>query len=100
MTKKKSSTKTAKAKDFLTDALIYQVSPTNPDDITTLFRMAKALNFTSKYKIVTEFDPLRGVAYISNDYESRTKEATKEILSLCANELLHKAGIEGSVVEE
>jgi hypothetical protein len=97
---KKETKKAAKAKDFISDAIIYQVKPTNLDDVTTLFRFAKELNFTTKYKIVTEFDPERGVAYMSNDFTSRTKEDAREILSLCANELLHKAGIEGSVVEE
>jgi hypothetical protein len=98
--KKTKTKKTQKTTDFVTDAIIYQVIVKNTEDITMLFRMAKELNFTTKYKIVTEFDPLRGVAYMSNDFTNRTKEDAKEILSLCANELLHKAGIEGSVVEE
>jgi hypothetical protein len=92
--------KAPKAKDFITDAVIFQVLVSNLSDITLLFRTASELDFTHKYMIVTEYDPARGVAYLSNDFVARSKESTKEILSLCANELLNAANIAGSVVEE
>lgn len=97
---KSKDTKPAKPKDFITDAVIFQVKVSDLSDINVLFRFAKELNFTAKYQIITEFDPTRGVAYMSNDFTTRSKEVAKELLSLCANELLHKAGVEGCVVEE
>jgi len=97
---KKTKSKVSKVKDFTTDALIFQVLVNDVSDISLLFKTAKELNFTSKYKIITEFDPDRGVAYMSNDFTNRSKENTKEILSMCANELLNEANIEGSIVEE
>jgi len=97
---KNKPTKAPKAKDFITDAVIFQVIVANLSDIQLLFRAASVLDFTHKYKIVTEYDPARGVAYLSNDFVTRSKESTKEILSLCANELLNSANVAGSVVEE
>lgn len=96
----KKKSKTMPVKDYTAESLIFQVLVKNLSDIPILFTTAKTLDFTKKYQIITEFDPDRGVAYVSGDFSNRTKENTKEILSMCASLLLNTANIEGSVVEE
>lgn len=98
--KSKEKKKVVKPKDFTTNALIFQVLVSNPDDIICLFRTAKELNFTNKYKITTEFDPAKGVAYFSNEFTNDTKAEMRELLSVCATALLNQANIPGSIVEE
>lgn len=89
-----------KAQDFVSNAIIFQVLVTNINDITKLFQTAKDLNFVTKYKVGEEFDPLRGVAYFSNNFTETNKAEVKELLGVCATMLLNQANVPGSIVEE